>query len=104
MIIRTSRLSPGSVVETKKDKFVINHIENIDPVLAHNYEARKDPNQGYSKDRELQKVATVPMLTWLEWTRKFPELVAGDKELREKTLRKLLNKEFPMFKTINGQI
>jgi hypothetical protein len=41
----------------------------------------------------MRRVASVPILTWLEWTKEYPEIMHGDKEIKEKTLRKLLYKE-----------
>lgn len=101
MIIRTSKLQEGTVITEDKDGLTLHKTVNIDPVLKANYEAKKDGQNGFSKDRSYRRVASIPMETWLDLTRRVPELLIGDKELREKTLAKWLrSEEGKMFWTV----
>ena len=93
MIIRSSRLTEGQTLEEKDGKLILTNSINIDPVLKANYEARKDSKDGYTDGHTMRRVASVPFPTWLVWTRDHPELLIGDKELKEKTLKKLLYQE-----------
>lgn len=72
---------------------VLNRTVDIEPILKANYEAKKDEQNGFSKDRSFRKVASIPFETWIDLTKRFPELILGDKELKEKTLNKWLYSE-----------
>jgi len=93
MIIRTNKLNEGQTLEEKNGKFILTNSVNIDPVLEANYLDRKDSKDGYTDHHTMRRVASVPILTWLEWTKEYPEIMHGDKEIKEKTPRKLLYKE-----------
>lgn len=93
MIIRSSKLSEGNTLEEQGGKIVLTHTENIEPVLEANYASRKDLNNGWSKNRNMRRIASIPFTVWLQWTKQYPELIMGDKELKEKTLRKILKEE-----------
>ena len=93
MIIRSSKIQEGTSVSEEKGEFTVTHAMNIDPILKHNYESRKDLSDGWSKDRSYRKVASIDPITWKKWHRENPELLFGDKELREKTLYRLLYSE-----------
>ena len=93
MIIRSSKLQEGTNLTEEGDNLTLTRTIDIDPILRSNYESKKDLSNGFSKDRSYRKVASVPMETWLDLTKKMPELIIGDKELREKTLNKWLRSE-----------
>ena len=93
MIIRSSRIQEGTTITEEKGEFNLLQTVDIEPVLKANCESKKDLQNGFSKDRSYRKVASIPMETWLALTRKMPELLLGDKELREKTLNKWLRSE-----------
>jgi hypothetical protein len=93
MIIRSSKVQEGTTITEDKGEFILHKSVDIEPVLKSNYESKKDLQNGFSKDRAYRKVASIPMETWLDLTRKMPELIIGDKELREKTLNKWLKSD-----------
>ena len=93
MIIRSHRLTEGNHVEEIDGKIVLTRTTNIDPLLEANYKARNDGTNGWRMDRSLRKIASIPMDLWLTWTKQYPELLIGDREIKEKTLRKLLKSE-----------
>ena len=93
MILRSSKLQEGTVLTEDSGELTLTKTVDIDPILKHNYESKKDLSNGFSKDRSYRKVASIPMETWLDLTRRMPELVIGDKELREKTLNKWLKSD-----------
>lgn len=102
MILRTSKLKEGTVITEDKGKFTLIQSVDIDPVLKANYEAKKDSQNGFSKDKSYRRVASIPIETWVSLTRRMPELLLGDKELREKTLNKWLHsEEGKMFWTVS---
>lgn len=90
MILRTNRLQEGTTLTEDKGKLILNRVVNLDDNLKACHELRKDDQNGWTKDRSMRRVASVPFDVWNMWVKQNPELLAGDKELREKTLRKLL--------------
>lgn len=102
MIIRSSRLQEETNVVEENNKLILTKTEDISPVLAHNYELRKDSQDGWSKDRSYRHVASIPFPVWLEWTKRYPELVHGDKELKDKLTMKLIReREAEEYRTVN---
>lgn len=96
----TSKRTPTPGVFYEKDKVVIQHVEPIGELLSQNAELRKDPNQGWDKKKEMKLEARFDPVTWLEICRLHPEIRSGDRELRQKTLRKVLNDpNFAFFRT-----
>jgi hypothetical protein len=104
MIIRAAKL-PKTSLTYEGDNFNVTHADVIDDVLLLNKEDRKDPYNGFSRDRNYRRVASIPVLTWMEWAKTHPELACGDRELRDKTLKKLLRSaENAVFKTVGGGV
>lgn len=102
MIIRTSKLTEHTQIIEKDGSVTLQKAIDISPVLQANYEDRKDSGNGWAKDRSVRRIARIPMETWLEWTKEEPALIVGDKELRDKLLkRKLLQEESKVFLTVN---
>ena len=102
MIIRSSKLSEGTILTETKNGIELHKTVNIEPVLEANYQARKDIQNGFTKDRNMRRVASIPFETWISWTKEDPGLICGDKELREKLLRKKLHaEENKVFWTVN---
>jgi hypothetical protein len=93
MIIRTSKLEESTTVTEEKGKLILDKVVNLEPYLQSAKEQRHDVRNGWFKDRSMRKVASIPFEVWHQWTRLHPELIAGDKELREKVLHKLLYQE-----------
>jgi len=93
MIIRSSKLQEGTTITEDRDKITLDKVVDIEPVLAANYFSKKDSQNGFSKDRSMRKVASIPFETWLDLTKRMPELILGDRELREKSMRKWLKSE-----------
>jgi hypothetical protein len=90
-------------IEHKKNETIIHHYQHIENTLQNNCAARKDNNKGFSHDRDYQRIASIPNLTFFEWIKKYPELIYGDTEIQDKTLRKLI-KENEWVKTTSGGI
>lgn len=91
MIIKSQKITEGtSLVDNNDGQFTLNHAMDISPILEANYHAKKDDQNGWSKDRSMRHVASIDSLTWKNWTDKFPELLVGDRKLRDQTLYKLL--------------
>lgn len=93
MIIRSNKIQEGTTVTEDSCGLTLTKVVNIEPILKANYESKKDIQNGYSQDHSYRKVASLPMETWIDLTRRMPELLLGDKELREKTLNKWLRSE-----------
>lgn len=104
MIIKANNL-PNQTVEFKGDQIIVTNNEKLDDQMKHNYELRKSENNGFSVDREFRRIASVPNSVFFEWMKEFPEIVQGDRELRDKTLKKLLRRpENAWVKTVDGGI
>jgi len=104
MIIQSKNL-PEQTIEFKGDQVIVTNNEKLDDQMKHNYELRKNENNGFSVDREFRRIASIPNSVFYEWMKQYPEIVQGDRELRDKTLKKLLKKpENAWVKTVEGGI
>ena len=93
MIIRTNKLSEGVSIEENKGKIILDRVVNLTPYLEANYHARKDSQNGFSKDRSYRRVMSVPMEVMVEWKKEFPEIFSGDAEAENAALKILRNRE-----------
>ena len=101
MILRNTE-KKFSQLEYKGDKYNVFHAERIDDrVLKENFEYRKDVNNAWTQDRENLLIARVPLITYLQWMKKYPELKDSDPAYRDRFLHKLLRQsENEVFKTV----
>ena len=83
-------LKPQTNLEIDGDKITLTRVVDETALLAANDHAKRDSQDGWSRDRKMRRVASIPFDEWNVWIKNYPELLVGDKELREKTLRKLL--------------
>lgn len=93
MIIRTSRLQEGTTLTEDKDGIRLEKTVLLDPVLEANYEARKDSQNGFSKDKSYRRIMSVPMEVMMAWKQEFPEIMSGDREAENAALKILINRE-----------
>ena len=90
-----------------ENKIIINEKVNINPHLQHN-KTLYNHNDGYSKSRELKRVASIPTIALSVWANEYN----GDsnwfglpKEVQKKILKEKLNSsEFRYFRTAEGKI
>ena len=90
-----------------ENKIIINEKVNINPHLQHN-KTLYNHNDGYSKSRELIRVASIPTIALSVWAKEYN----GDsnwfglpKEVQKNILKKKLNSsEFRYFKTAEGNL
>tara|TARA_B100000900_G_scaffold375714_1_gene358009 strand:+ start:51 stop:380 length:330 start_codon:yes stop_codon:yes gene_type:complete len=90
-----------------ENKIIINEKVNINPHLQHN-KTLYNHNDGYSKSRELKRVASIPTIALSVWAKEYN----GDsnwfglpKEVQKNILKKKLNSsEFRFFKTAEGNL
>ena len=94
-------------IDEMEKKIVLNEEVNIDPHLQHN-KRLFNLNDGYSKSRDLKRVASIPTLALSVWaneyngSRNWFELPA---EVQKQILKKKLNSsEFRYFKTAEGNL
>ena len=88
-------------------KIIINEKVNINPHLKHN-KALLTYNDGYSKSRDLKRVASIPTIALSVWAKEYN----GDsnwfrlpKEVQKNILKKKLNSsEFRYFRTAEGKL
>lgn len=105
MIIHTSKISEHTTLTEKDGAVTLEKAVNISPILQRNFEDKKDYQNGWAKDRSVRRIARIPVDTWMAWTREDPALISGDKELRDKLLkRKLMAQENKVFWTVNSGI
>lgn len=91
-MIITAKNLPEQTVEIKGDEIKITNNEYVGDVMDNNSQLRSDLNNGFSVDREFRRIASIPNSVFYEWIRHYPEITQGDRELRDKTLKKLLKK------------
>ena len=89
--------------EAEGEKLKMTHVEDLSPVWKENYELRKDPNKGFSKDRSYQRIMQIPNLLFLEYSKKYPELVMGTPEDTDRICR-IIAKEHPETICAGGKV
>ena len=56
------------------DKIKVTHVENVAAVLNQAAEDRKNPNNGWSKDRMFRHIARIPNFAYFRMIQKYPEI------------------------------
>jgi len=86
---------------------VIERNVNYKPIIEHN-KKMYNHNDGYSKSRDLKRVASIPTLVLELWTKEYNgsgNWFALSKEEQQKILKKKLNSsEFQYFRTAPGRL
>ena len=96
-------------LDDMENKIVVNEEVNIDPHLKHN-KILLNQDDGYSKSRDLKRVASVPLGALQVWASEFDPSSKGNwwklpKEIQSKILKlKLNSSEFKYFRTSQGKI
>ncbi len=94
-------------LDEMEKKIVINEEVNIDPHLKHN-KRLFNLDDGYSKSRDLKRVASIPTLALSVWAKEYNgdgNWFALPKEVQTKILKTKLNSnEFKYFRTAEGKI
>ena len=90
-----------------ENKIVLKEEVNIDPHLKHN-KILLNQDDGYSKSRDLKRVASIPTLALSVWAKEYNgdgNWFALPKEVQNKILKTKLNSnEFQYFKTAEGKL
>ena len=94
-------------LDEMEQKIVINEEVNIDSHLKHN-KILLNQDDGYSKSRDLKRVASIPTLALSVWAKEYNgdgNWFALPKEVQSKILKTKLNSnEFKYFRTAEGKI
>ena len=94
-------------LDEMENKIVVNEEVNIDPHLKHN-KILLNQDDGYSKSRDLKRVASIPTLALSVWANEnngSNNWFALPKEVQTKILKTKLNSnEFKYFKTAEGKL
>ena len=94
-------------LDEMENKIVVNEEVNIDSHLKHN-KILLNQNDGYSKSRDLKRVASIPTLALSVWAKEYNgdgNWFALPKEVQNKILKTKLNSnEFQYFKTAEGKL
>jgi hypothetical protein len=94
-------------LDEMENKIVVNEEVNIDSHLKHN-KILLNQNDGYSKSRDLKRVASIPTLALSVWAKEYNgdgNWFALPKEVQSKILKTKLNSnEFKYFRTAEGKI
>ena len=94
-------------LDEMEKKIVVNEEVNIDPHLKHN-KILLNQDDGYSKSRDLKRVASIPTLALCVWAKEYNgdgNWFALPKEVQSKILKTKLNSnEFKYFRTAEGKI
>lgn len=95
------------LLDSQDKQIVIKEEVNINSHLKHNKELY-NLNDGYSKSRELKRVASIPTLALQVWANEYngtTNWFALPKEVQNKIMKKKLNSnEFQFFRTAGGKI
>ena len=94
-------------LDDSENKIILNEEVNIDPHLKHN-KILLNQDDGYSKSRDLKRVASIPTLALSVWAKEYngdSNWFALPKEVQSKILKTKLNSnEFKYFKTAEGKL
>ena len=96
-------------LDEQEEKVIVKEETNIDSHLKHNKELLNS-NDGYSKSRDLKRVASIPLGALQIWASEFDPSTKGNwwklpKETQSKILKlKLNSSEFKYFRTSQGKI
>ncbi len=94
-------------LDEMEKKIVVNEEVNIDSHLKHN-KILLNQDDGYSKSRDLKRVASIPTLALSVWAKEYNgdgNWFALPKEVQSKILKTKLNSnEFQYFRTAEGKI
>ena len=94
-------------LDEMEKKIVVNEEVNIDSHLKHN-KILLNQDDGYSKSRDLKRVASIPTLALSVWAKEYNgdgNWFALPKEVQNKILKTKLNSnEFKYFRTAEGKI
>ena len=96
-------------LDEQEEKVIVKEETNIDSHLKHNKELLNF-NDGYSKTRDLKRVASIPLGALQIWASEFDPSTKGNwwklpKETQSKILKlKLNSSEFKYFRTSQGRI
>ena len=94
-------------LDEMENKIVLKEEVNIDPHLKHN-KILLNQDDGYSKSRDLKRVASIPTLALSVWAKEYNgdgNWFALPKEVQSKILKTKLNSnEFKYFRTAEGKI
>ena len=96
-------------LDEQEEKVIVKEETNIDSHLKHNKELLNS-NDGYSKSRDLKRVASIPLGALQVWASEFDPSTKGNwwklpKETQSKLLKlKLNSSEFKYFRTSQGKI
>jgi len=92
---------------TNDEKLVIQRDINYQPIVDHNKKLYNH-NDGYSKSRELKRVASIPTLVLEIWSKEYKgnsNWFGLPSDVQKKILKKKLNSsEFKLFRTAAGKL
>ena len=106
--IKIDGLKKETFLLNEQDKQIVLKEEvNINSHIKHN-KALYNLNDGYSKSRELKRVASIPTLALQVWANEYngtKNWFALPKEIQKQIMKKKLNSnEFQYFKTAEGRL
>ena len=91
----------------EKDKVVIERNIDYKPIVEHNKKLYTE-NNGYSKSKDLKRVASIPTLVLEIWSKEYngnSNWFALPSDVQKKILKKKLNSsEFQFFRTAPGRL
>jgi len=95
------------LLDEKEKQIVVKEEVNIDPHIKNN-KRLYNLNDGYSKSRDLKRVASIPTLALQVWANEYNgtnNWFALPKEIQKKIMKKKLNSsEFKYFRTAEGRL
>lgn len=76
------------------NKMKATHVERVDTITPYLSDLKKDPSNGFTKDRTMRRVAAVPYLTLLDYDKEHPGWLAQVMNIKDKGAKDKLWKEF----------
>ena len=96
-----------TIYHQEKDKVVIERNIDYKPIVEHNKKLYTE-NNGYSKSKDLKRVASIPTLVLEIWTKEYngdSNWFALPSDVQKQILKKKLNSsEFQFFRTAPGRL
>ena len=94
------------IKDEMEGKIAVKEEVNVDPHIKHN-KILYNLNDGYSKTREMKRVASIPTIALSVWANEYngsPNWFALPKEVQKDFKEKLNSNEFRYFRTAEGSL
>lgn len=85
-------------------KMIVQHRQDVEPILDRNQALANHDDRGYSPSRELRRVASIPLTEIMKVMKKVGKFQLTDPEVKVEIKRMLNDGDFAKFRTSPGRV